>query len=92
MADAAALVEASGSRFNDLELIGRGSFGDVYKGMLLSEHYSTNGLYTTLNTFLDMSLTLRTGYVAEATIGPFFSPGMTTIHVLVSELNNFDAK
>ncbi|KAK3034987.1 hypothetical protein RJ639_033365 [Escallonia herrerae] len=32
MADAAALVEASGSRFSDLELIGRGSFGDVYKG------------------------------------------------------------
>ncbi|KAK2968425.1 hypothetical protein RJ640_004431, partial [Escallonia rubra] len=32
MADAAALVEASGSRFSDLELIGRGSFGDVFKG------------------------------------------------------------
>ncbi|XP_073123497.1 uncharacterized protein [Henckelia pumila] len=32
MADAAALIEASGSRFCDLELIGRGSFGDVYKG------------------------------------------------------------
>ncbi|KAI3457434.1 hypothetical protein Pfo_014097 [Paulownia fortunei] len=32
MADAAALVEASGSRFSNLELIGRGSFGDVYKG------------------------------------------------------------
>ncbi|PIN00885.1 Serine/threonine protein kinase [Handroanthus impetiginosus] len=32
MADAAALLEASGSRFSDLELIGRGSFGDVYKG------------------------------------------------------------
>ncbi|XP_027061644.2 germinal center kinase 1-like isoform X3 [Coffea eugenioides] len=32
MADAAALIEASGSRFSDLELIGRGSFGDVYKG------------------------------------------------------------
>ncbi|CAL5403024.1 unnamed protein product [Camellia sinensis] len=32
MADAAALVEATGSRFSDLELIGRGSFGDVYKG------------------------------------------------------------
>lgn len=32
MADAEALVEASGSRFSDLELIGRGSFGDVYKG------------------------------------------------------------
>ncbi|KAL8087821.1 hypothetical protein AgCh_037817, partial [Apium graveolens] len=31
-ADAAALVEATGSRFSDLELIGRGSFGDVYKG------------------------------------------------------------
>ncbi|KAK1395585.1 germinal center kinase 1 [Heracleum sosnowskyi] len=30
--DAAALVEATGSRFTDLELIGRGSFGDVYKG------------------------------------------------------------
>ncbi|GFP78627.1 serine/threonine-protein kinase svka [Phtheirospermum japonicum] len=26
------LIEASGSRFSDLELIGRGSFGDVYKG------------------------------------------------------------
>ncbi|KAG9150012.1 hypothetical protein Leryth_010072 [Lithospermum erythrorhizon] len=32
MADAAALIEATGSRFNHLELIGRGSFGDVYKG------------------------------------------------------------
>ncbi|XP_051152063.1 uncharacterized protein LOC127266032 [Andrographis paniculata] len=32
MDDAAALIEASGSRFSDLELIGRGSFGDVYKG------------------------------------------------------------
>ncbi|XP_022877464.1 germinal center kinase 1-like isoform X1 [Olea europaea var. sylvestris] len=32
MADVAALVEISGSRFSDLELIGRGSFGDVYKG------------------------------------------------------------
>ncbi|CAH9108065.1 unnamed protein product [Cuscuta epithymum] len=32
MADAALLIEASGSRFSDLELIGRGSFGDVYKG------------------------------------------------------------
>ncbi|WOH05915.1 hypothetical protein DCAR_0625338 [Daucus carota subsp. sativus] len=31
-ADAAALVEATGSRFSDLVLIGRGSFGDVYKG------------------------------------------------------------
>lgn len=31
MADAAALMEATGSRFSDLELIGRGSFGDVYK-------------------------------------------------------------
>ncbi|XP_052179219.1 uncharacterized protein LOC127792656 isoform X2 [Diospyros lotus] len=32
MEDLAALVEATGSRFSDLELIGRGSFGDVYKG------------------------------------------------------------
>ncbi|GER53846.1 kinase family protein [Striga asiatica] len=32
MEDAAALMEASGSRFSNLELIGRGSFGDVYKG------------------------------------------------------------
>nr|XP_043623781.1 serine/threonine-protein kinase 4-like [Erigeron canadensis] len=32
MADAAAIMEAAGSRFTDLELIGRGSFGDVYKG------------------------------------------------------------
>nr|GME02701.1 germinal center kinase 1-like isoform X1 [Ipomoea batatas] len=32
MADAVLLIEASGSRFSDLELIGRGSFGDVYKG------------------------------------------------------------
>nr|XP_043620995.1 serine/threonine-protein kinase 24-like [Erigeron canadensis] len=32
MEDAAALVEATGSRFSNLELIGRGSFGDVYKG------------------------------------------------------------
>ncbi|XP_075671247.1 uncharacterized protein LOC142640839 isoform X1 [Castanea sativa] len=32
MADAAAFIEAAGSRFNSLELIGRGSFGDVYKG------------------------------------------------------------
>ncbi|CAA3006007.1 serine threonine- kinase 25-like isoform X1 [Olea europaea subsp. europaea] len=32
MADVAALIEDSGSRFSDLELIGRGSFGDVYKG------------------------------------------------------------
>ncbi|KAG8364912.1 hypothetical protein BUALT_Bualt18G0047800 [Buddleja alternifolia] len=32
MADTAALIEATGSRFSDLELIGRGSFGDVYKG------------------------------------------------------------
>lgn len=28
----AAFMEAAGSRFGDLELIGRGSFGDVYKG------------------------------------------------------------
>ncbi|KAG2677866.1 hypothetical protein I3843_12G118800 [Carya illinoinensis] len=32
MADAAVLVEAAGSRFSSLELIGKGSFGDVYKG------------------------------------------------------------
>lgn len=32
MADAAAIMDAAGSRFSDLELIGRGSFGDVYKG------------------------------------------------------------
>ncbi|XP_010675492.1 uncharacterized protein LOC104891490 isoform X2 [Beta vulgaris subsp. vulgaris] len=32
MADIAAFAEAAGSRFSDLELIGRGSFGDVYKG------------------------------------------------------------
>ncbi|KAF5766601.1 putative protein kinase STE-STE20-YSK family [Helianthus annuus] len=32
MEDAAALIEATGSRFSNLELIGRGSFGDVYKG------------------------------------------------------------
>ncbi|GAB2230805.1 hypothetical protein Droror1_Dr00015099 [Drosera rotundifolia] len=32
MEDAAALIEATGSRFSSLELIGRGSFGDVYKG------------------------------------------------------------
>lgn len=36
MADVAAFIEAAGSRFGDLELIGRGSFGDVYKG------YETN--------------------------------------------------
>ncbi|KAF4367166.1 hypothetical protein CsatB_011580 [Cannabis sativa] len=32
MADVAGLAEAAGSRFGSLELIGRGSFGDVYKG------------------------------------------------------------
>jgi len=32
MADVAGFIEAAGSRFNNLELIGRGSFGDVYKG------------------------------------------------------------
>ncbi|KAL4554320.1 hypothetical protein LXL04_039540 [Taraxacum kok-saghyz] len=32
MEDVAALMEASGSRFSNFELIGRGSFGDVYKG------------------------------------------------------------
>ncbi|XAR68315.1 Non-specific serine/threonine protein kinase [Bertholletia excelsa] len=32
MADVDGLAEAAGSRFSDLELIGRGSFGDVYKG------------------------------------------------------------
>ncbi|XP_076896949.1 uncharacterized protein LOC143550110 [Bidens hawaiensis] len=32
MEDAVALMEATGSRFSNLELIGRGSFGDVYKG------------------------------------------------------------
>ncbi|XP_054816275.1 uncharacterized protein LOC129316054 [Prosopis cineraria] len=32
MVDAAGLAEAAGSRFNSLELIGQGSFGDVYKG------------------------------------------------------------
>lgn len=32
MADAAAIMDAIGSRFNSLELIGKGSFGDVYKG------------------------------------------------------------
>lgn len=31
MADAAALAEAAGSRFELLELIGQGSFGDVYR-------------------------------------------------------------
>ncbi|KAI4321858.1 hypothetical protein MLD38_035190 [Melastoma candidum] len=31
MADAIGLPEAAGSRFSSLELIGRGSFGDVYK-------------------------------------------------------------
>ena len=34
MADAASFMEAAGSRFTDLELIGRGSFGDVYKGYI----------------------------------------------------------
>lgn len=32
MGDAAAIAEAAGNRFSSLELIGRGSFGDVYKG------------------------------------------------------------
>ncbi|PWA76100.1 protein kinase superfamily protein [Artemisia annua] len=32
MEDAAALMEVTGSRFSDVELIGRGSFGDVFKG------------------------------------------------------------
>ncbi|KAL8144112.1 hypothetical protein V2J09_017144 [Rumex salicifolius] len=32
MADTAGFLEAAGSRFESLELIGRGSFGDVYKG------------------------------------------------------------
>ncbi|CAI9295075.1 unnamed protein product [Lactuca saligna] len=32
MEDATALIEATGSRFSNIELIGRGSFGDVYKG------------------------------------------------------------
>ncbi|KAL1299544.1 hypothetical protein HN51_044097 [Arachis hypogaea] len=32
MADIAGLLEAAGSRFSALELIGQGSFGDVYKG------------------------------------------------------------
>ncbi|XP_014493865.1 germinal center kinase 1 isoform X2 [Vigna radiata var. radiata] len=32
MADIAGLVEAAGARFGSLELIGQGSFGDVYKG------------------------------------------------------------
>ncbi|XP_019055120.1 PREDICTED: germinal center kinase 1-like isoform X2 [Nelumbo nucifera] len=32
MADAAAIVDTIGSRFSSLELIGKGSFGDVYKG------------------------------------------------------------
>ncbi|KAE9585179.1 putative protein kinase STE-STE20-YSK family [Lupinus albus] len=32
MADLEGLVEAAGSRFSSLELIGQGSFGDVYKG------------------------------------------------------------
>ncbi|XP_050218122.1 uncharacterized protein LOC126668930 isoform X2 [Mercurialis annua] len=31
MGDAAGLMEAAGSRFTSLELIGKGSFGDVYK-------------------------------------------------------------
>ncbi|XP_027340383.1 germinal center kinase 1-like isoform X2 [Abrus precatorius] len=31
MADVAGLVEAAGSRFSSVELIGQGSFGDVYK-------------------------------------------------------------
>ncbi|EEF29449.1 ATP binding protein, putative [Ricinus communis] len=31
MGDAAGLMEAAGSRFSSLELIGKGSFGDVYK-------------------------------------------------------------
>lgn len=31
MADIAGFQEAAGSRFSQLELIGRGSFGDVYK-------------------------------------------------------------
>lgn len=29
--DLAGLAEAAGARFNSQELIGRGSFGDVYK-------------------------------------------------------------
>lgn len=32
MADAACIAEAAGARFSNLELIGKGSFGDVYKG------------------------------------------------------------
>ncbi|XP_076943789.1 uncharacterized protein LOC143614162 [Bidens hawaiensis] len=32
MEDAAGIMEIAGSRFSELELIGRGSFGDVYKG------------------------------------------------------------
>lgn len=31
----AGLVEAAGSRFTSLELIGQGSFGDVYKAYVL---------------------------------------------------------
>ncbi|KAJ8759992.1 hypothetical protein K2173_010848 [Erythroxylum novogranatense] len=31
MADAEGLIEAAGNRFTSVELIGRGSFGDVYK-------------------------------------------------------------
>ncbi|KAF6141955.1 hypothetical protein GIB67_037923 [Kingdonia uniflora] len=33
MADMVAMVDAIGSRFGSLELIGKGSFGDVYKGV-----------------------------------------------------------
>ncbi|KAK9674126.1 hypothetical protein RND81_12G212600 [Saponaria officinalis] len=32
MADIEGFMEAAGAKFSDLELIGRGSFGDVYKG------------------------------------------------------------
>ncbi|XP_074311117.1 uncharacterized protein LOC141646990 isoform X2 [Silene latifolia] len=32
MADVEAFMEAAGAKFSELELIGRGSFGDVYKG------------------------------------------------------------
>lgn len=40
MADAAAIMEAAGSRFSSLELIGRGSFGDVFKGYFLEFQYA----------------------------------------------------
>ncbi|PNY13789.1 MAP kinase [Trifolium pratense] len=66
MEDLAGLVEATGSRFTQLELIGQGSFGDVYKalqcGQLLDYHNPFHLINIGLKLDMDSELFVTLSY------------------------------